>query len=190
MTRTRVLGSTDNRLASALPAEPPPTMMKSYLGGATARAASSVQTSTVERRRVGRGPAAVSLPGSGPLAPRPGSSPAAEGLAADGEPVATDRRAGTDAGEEDHRREARAWQRQAPVELGVAIGDGERDRFGIDPNGAVADDGDAALWDGVLAGVGAREEDQVLDLHVESAIGEQLRAAVICGPRRTGAVDA
>ena len=39
-------GSTDNRLASALPAEPPPTMMKSYLGGAMARDASSVRAGT------------------------------------------------------------------------------------------------------------------------------------------------
>ena len=56
-------GSADSRLASALPAEPPPTMMKSYLRGAMDGDASSVaQRQNVERRRVGRGPAAVSLP--------------------------------------------------------------------------------------------------------------------------------
>src|SRR6187401_625021 len=110
MTRTRVPGSTDNRLASALPAEPPPTMMKSYLGGAMARDASSVQARNVERRRVGRGPAAVSLPSPGPLAPRSGSSPAAEDLAARCEPAACRAR------EEDHRVEARARQRQPLID--------------------------------------------------------------------------
>src|SRR6185295_13061763 len=116
MTKTRVPGSTDNRLASALPAEPPPTMMKSYLGGAMARDASSVQArnrTAAGRPRTRRRFAAL----SGTACPAVRLLPAAEELAADREP------AEGVAGEEDHRVEARARQRQPLVDMCVTVGD-------------------------------------------------------------------
>src|SRR6188472_616876 len=174
MTRTRVPGSTDNRLASALPAEPPPTMMKSYLGGAMARDASSVEARNVERRRVGRGPAAVSLPGSGPLAPRPGSSPAAEELAAGGEPGAAV------AGEEDHRVQAGAWQRQPLVDMCVTVGDRQGHAVRCDDVGRSR--AAVARHDALACGhrVGAlRRQDEALDVDQETAVREELRVALV-----------
>src|SRR5688572_18115613 len=126
MTRTRVPESTDNRFASALPAEPPPTMMKSYLRDAMNGDAISVARDLRLRPACheDRPPFRCQVR---TVCPTVRLLPAAEFLAADGEPAAADAR------EEDDRREARAGQSQMPVELGVAIGDRERDGIGIDP---------------------------------------------------------